>query len=180
MHSWWIRGNAVFFFGLGVLGLLSVLNVYSVDWLPPGGPDVRRFEVHDLRRLHQLRSSDRAVVTFNMDVDFAPLWNWNVKQIFVFVMADYKGATTRRNGVVLFDSILVSKDQARILGTDVIKYPLEDATDDLRDMSVSFKIAYDVHPLFGPLGLFGTGRKTIPLVDRAKSIHNYTFPTVYN
>ncbi len=26
-----------------------------------------------------------------MDVDIRPLWTWNVKQIFVFIMAEYKG-----------------------------------------------------------------------------------------
>jgi AP-2 complex subunit mu-1 len=54
------------------------------------------------------------VLTLNLDIDISPLWNWNVKQIFVFVAADYRGSVNRRNGVVLFDQIIVSKATGNI------------------------------------------------------------------
>jgi hypothetical protein len=43
-----------------------------------------------------------------MDVDIRPLWTWNVKQIFVFIMAEYKGTVnvSRRAGAT--QTVLVS------------------------------------------------------------------------
>lgn len=40
MHSVWIRINAVFFFGLGVLGVLAFCNVMSVRLGPPLPPPI--------------------------------------------------------------------------------------------------------------------------------------------
>mmetsp|Transcript_2949 Transcript_2949/g.8993 ORF Transcript_2949/g.8993 Transcript_2949/m.8993 type:complete len:150 (+) Transcript_2949:349-798(+) len=148
--------------------------------LPPASPTVNSLRVYDLRRLHQFRGSDRAILTVDMDVDFTPLWNWNVKQIFVFVVAEYRGSVHRRNGVVIFDHIIESEKDSIIKGRDLIKYPLVDEVESLKDVSIQLKLGYDVHPLFGPMQLFGTGQRVIPYPADDMGTVNFTFPTVYN
>jgi len=77
--------------GLGTLAALAFLNVFSTSIIEEKPPIVNTFEVHELRRLHSFRGADRAILTFNLDMDLTPVWTWNTKQIFVFVMADYRG-----------------------------------------------------------------------------------------
>mmetsp|Transcript_12715 Transcript_12715/g.22751 ORF Transcript_12715/g.22751 Transcript_12715/m.22751 type:complete len:82 (-) Transcript_12715:643-888(-) len=68
MHSFWIRANAVLFFGLGTLAALAFLNVFSTSIIEEKPPIVNTFEVHELRRLHSFRGADRAILTFNLDM----------------------------------------------------------------------------------------------------------------
>ena len=88
----------------------------------------------------------------------------------------------KKNSVIIFDQIIERPEDTRIMGRDMIKYPLVDEEEDLRDVSIQLKFGYDIHPLFGPLQLFGTGRREIPFPDVSKDLGavNFTFPTVYN
>jgi len=180
MHSFWVRANAVFFFGLAVLAGLATLNVLSTWTLPDTAPDVNAFKVFQLRRLYNKGNRNVAVLSFELDVDLEPVWTWNTKQIFAFVVAEYSGNVNKANGVVLFDKIIKTKDSTRIHGKDIAKYQLLDFDEDLRDVSISLKLAYDIHPIFGPLQLFGTGRRSITFPDINIGQLNYTFPTVYS
>lgn len=36
------------------------------------------------------RVTDRAIFTLDLDADFTPLFNWNVKQVYAFVTAEYQ------------------------------------------------------------------------------------------
>ncbi|GBG33141.1 Signal peptidase complex subunit 3 [Hondaea fermentalgiana] len=136
MHSFWIRANAVLFFGAWI----SRAEVVEESWKG------------------------------RVDDDDGPNGE---------TMRRSKAGRRIRNGVVLFDAIITEKDMGRISGQDFIKYPLEDSVDDLRDVSITLRLGYDVHPLFGPLSLHGTGRKLIPELPKHKITYNYSFPTVY-
>jgi hypothetical protein len=65
-----------------------------------------------------------------MDVDIRPLWTWNVKQIFVFIMAEYKGTVnvSRRAGAAgsqcSFLSSLAADLLALSLALDGVSLPL--------------------------------------------------------
>jgi len=34
--------------------------------------------------------ADVAVLRFDLDVDLRPVWNWNVKMLFVYITAEYE------------------------------------------------------------------------------------------
>jgi len=42
--------------------------------------------------------TDRAVLRFNLDADLSSVFHWNVKQLFVFVTAEYTTKTNVRWG----------------------------------------------------------------------------------
>jgi len=118
-------------------------------------------------------------MTIDIDVDMTPVFEWHVKQVFFFVMVEYKGLSKRRNQVVIYDTIIRDKDQALISREGIVKYPLIDESEDLRDVSVRLRLGYEIFPQFGPLALFGTGRKIIDFPSKDIGTCNFTFPTVY-
>lgn len=47
-------------------------------------------------------------------VDLTPLFNWNTKQLFLYVQAEYLDAKGVKNEVVIWDKIVRSKEQANL------------------------------------------------------------------
>ena len=58
-----------------------------------------------MKGLRNFREVDRAIVTFNTSFDLSSVYNWNVKQIFVFLVAEYESPSNRRNEVVVWDHV---------------------------------------------------------------------------
>ena len=52
------------------------------------------------------REQEYLTTQFDLDVDFGPLANWNTKQIFVSLAAEYSSAAYPNNSVVVWDRIL--------------------------------------------------------------------------
>ena len=113
MQSAWMRVNAVFVYGLVVLGFFAACAAVSTYWLAltPPNPSV------DLRDLYHLQRSrrypvggERANFTFVMDVDFEPVFNWNVRQVFVYVTAEYDTENSQQesfhNAVTVWDRVV--------------------------------------------------------------------------
>ncbi|CAM9542390.1 unnamed protein product [Ectocarpus sp. 12 AP-2014] len=96
MHTAWVRVNAVVFFGLTVLLVLSVLAALST-YLHQGFPDVRKLGVSKFRTFRKSEGTDRLLLNIDVDADLAPAFNWNVKQLFAFVVAEYETPTNPVN-----------------------------------------------------------------------------------
>ncbi|CAM9671695.1 unnamed protein product, partial [Laminaria digitata] len=96
MHTAWVRLNAVVFFGLTVLLGLSVLTALST-FLHQGFPDVRKLSVSKFRTFRKSEGTDRLLLNIDVDAELAPAFNWNVKQLFAFVVAEYKTKTNSFN-----------------------------------------------------------------------------------
>ncbi|CAM9399053.1 unnamed protein product, partial [Ectocarpus fasciculatus] len=96
MHTAWVRVNAVVFFGLTVLLVLSVLTALST-YLHQGFPDVRKLGVSKFRTFRKSEGTDRLLLNIDVDADLAPAFNWNVKQLFAFVVAEYETPTNPVN-----------------------------------------------------------------------------------
>ncbi|CAM9564956.1 unnamed protein product [Choristocarpus tenellus] len=101
MHTKWVRLNAVVFFGLSVLLGLSVLTALSTYLHKAGFPDVRRLGVHRMRSFRTHQGVDRLLLNIDVEADLAPAFNWNVKQLFLFVVAEYTTKTNTVNQVGL-------------------------------------------------------------------------------
>lgn len=52
-------------------------------------------DIHDFRRQHG--GQDRALLSFDLDADLRPAFHWNLKQLFVFVLAEYETKANVRN-----------------------------------------------------------------------------------
>lgn len=155
MHTYWVRANAVFFYGLNVL-----MGMACVCWLScqPQDlklaefplPTIERLELRDLISLRSHAGVDRAVFSFDLKADLSPLFHWNLKQVFVFVMAEYETERNVLNQIILWDTIVENPTDAHLETTNTnVKYALVDQTNELRNASINLVLVWDHMPLTG-------------------------------
>ena len=89
MHSFWQRLNAIFFFALSVLGFLSFLGAGMTYWHVSKPRIELTLEKILLRKIYGA-GHDQAVLTLGIEADLRSVFNWNVKQLFVYVTAEYE------------------------------------------------------------------------------------------
>mmetsp|Transcript_15499 Transcript_15499/g.20181 ORF Transcript_15499/g.20181 Transcript_15499/m.20181 type:complete len:177 (-) Transcript_15499:46-576(-) len=175
MHTVWVRLNAVVFFGLTVLLVLSCLAALSkLGHSVRHRPIVHTLQLNKLRSLKSHGGVDRALLSIDLDVDLTPAFHWNVKQLFVYVVAIYE-ANGRSNHVVLWDKIVEAsgdqeKDWVIKLDSLFVKYALVDQGKELRGKDITLQLHWDHMPITGLLYM-----DTQPL---AESSH-FTLPTEY-
>jgi signal peptidase complex subunit 3 len=91
-----------------------------------------------------------------MDLDVAPLFNWNVKQLFLYVLADYVTADGKPTSQVVWDVIIpASREPANYqiqLEDEQFKYPLQSLLPgELPGTAVTLTVHADVMPRGGLL-----------------------------
>jgi len=165
MHTVWVRLNAVVFFGLSaLLGFSLLAGVSKIGHSSRHFPDVRKLELNRLRSLKSHGGVDRALLSFDLNVDLTPAFHWNIKQLFVYVIASYKTDKNPINQIVLWDKIVQATDpeESKIIKQDniFVKYALVDQADDLRGQDVELKLMWDFMPLTGPVYMGGQDPST--------------------
>ena len=117
--------------------------------------DVHKLKLKKLKSLKSHGGVDRALLNFDLHVDLNPAFHWNIKQLFVYVVASYKTDRNKNNQIVLWDKIVEATDspESKIIKQDSIfvKYALVDQADDLRGRDVKLQIMWDHMPLTGLL-----------------------------
>jgi signal peptidase complex subunit 3 len=116
MHSVLSRLNTVFAFTLSVLAaatfccfLTTVFNSnFTGSELKAGRVIVKN--VPDFTGDRE--RNDLALLTFDLKANLTTLFNWNVKELFLYVMAEYTTETNVRNEVFLWDKILLRDENA--------------------------------------------------------------------
>lgn len=158
MHTYWVRLNAVFFYGLNVLLGLSVCawlsclqqDLHFKTELPR--PVVETVRVNELLSLRAHGGVDRALLSFDLQADLTPAFHWNLKQLFVFVLAEYTTPANVLNQVILWDKIVTDERDARLDERNIyVKYALIDQTNELRNASVNYLLVWDHMPVTGRL-----------------------------
>lgn len=151
---------------------MSAGCAWSTLWLDRPPTNVK-LKVNDLYHLLPFgRSSfqgERANFTFSVSADFRPLFNWNTRQIFVYITAEYMTKYGTHNQVVVWDKILRTDierfegpewdhvwEPTRMLDLDNIgcKYLLMDPTDSLRSNDINLVLSYDIMPVSGSIRMF--------------------------
>merc|ERR1712098_119995 len=56
--------------------------------------------------------NDLGFLTFDLQADLTPLFNWNVKQLFLYLTAEYETPNNKLNQVVLWDKIILRGENA--------------------------------------------------------------------
>lgn len=157
MHTVWVRLNAVFFFGLTVLLCLSLLAAVSkIGHTSSHQPKIHTLKMNTMKSLKNHGGVDRALLSFDLHADMNPAFHWNIKQIFVYVVATYATPTNPKNQLVLWDRIIESSDDPvtkKILNEKnvFVKYGLVDQGAELRDTEVELSLMWDHMPLTGLL-----------------------------
>jgi signal peptidase complex subunit 3 len=119
---------------------------------------VESLQLNKLRSLKSHGGVDRALLSFDLKVDLTPAFHWNIKQLFVYVVACYdtddvsKGSGNRTNQVVLWDKIVEATDSKIIDEESIfVKYALVDQGAELRNKKVKLQLQWDHMPITGLL-----------------------------
>ncbi|CCE90933.1 signal peptidase complex subunit SPC3 TDEL_0C00440 [Torulaspora delbrueckii] len=113
-------------------------------------------------------------IVFDIDADLSSLFNWNTKQIFVYLTAEYSGSEGRDtlNEVTYWDKIITSKDDAQLsLHNAKSKYSVWDLEEKFDGREANFQLKWNIQPWVGPL-IYGQteGNKTItfPVIEKTQ------------
>jgi len=112
---------------------------------------------------------DLGVITFDIDANLTQVFNWNVKQLFLYLSAEYESKDNKVNQVVLWDKI-IQRGQSPVLAMKNLhsKYYFWDDGRGLRDTPVKLSLNWNVIPNAGMLPNFsGFGS------------HTFKFPVEY-
>ena len=111
--------------------------------------------------------SDQVKFEFDLAVDLRSEYNWNVNQIYVFVVATYETDKNTKNEVVIYDRILKTLKDFKFTFKEIKnKYMLRDEfKGTLAGRTIELKIRYQLMPIFGFLRIKElpvTGKITVP------------------
>lgn len=150
MESYINRANAVFCTVLACLSAMAIGNIASSSFLTsPISGSISGRDIYAFGYNYVLQG-DQAVLTLDIKADLRGLFQWNAKQLFVFVVAEYESPQHRTNQVVIFDKIIMHEDAAVLdLVNMPSKYHLRDKGRGLRGRVVTLKLQVAYHPIIG-------------------------------
>ncbi|XP_050545858.1 signal peptidase complex subunit 3 [Daktulosphaira vitifoliae] len=175
MHSLLSRGNAVLAYTLSVLVTLTFacfLSTIMIDYRKEATLKTLKVEVKNLPEYGVGRKlNDLGHITFNVDADLSSIFNWNVKQLFVYITAEYETPANELNQVVLWDRIIKRGENADLHLKNIrTKYYFWDDGNGLKgNKNVTLTLSYNIVPNVGGL----------PLVGSIGS-HSFSFPSQYS
>ena len=114
--------------------------------------------------------NDLGYLTFDLQTDLTPLFNWNVKQLFLYLTAEYQTENNDFNQVVLWDKIVLRGDKAVLDFKNMnTKYYFWDDGNGLRgNKNVTLTLSWNIIPNAGLL----------PSINALGS-HTFAFPSEY-
>lgn len=152
MDSYSNRGNTIFCTFVTVLGTFAALN-HVTSYFPGAQADPKATltsgVLSDLT-VNGFLGADQATLSFNLEHDLSTEFNWNMNQLFVYLVASYNSTASKRNEVTLWDRVVTSKEQAVLSAKDLqVKYPLRDKGRELRGASIRLHLRYRTMPITG-------------------------------
>ncbi|KAK7027323.1 Signal peptidase complex subunit [Paramarasmius palmivorus] len=163
MHSIFSRINNVSaFFSSCMMGLLLAITISSflLNADPHGDLSISQVKVYPSKAPRTKRKQEMAFVNFNISADLSPLFNWNTKQLFIYLEADYENTQGVKNQVVIWDRIVRSKDDAVINVVGKNKYAFREISSSFKKVpSAHYTLKYNVMPYVGVL-TYGEAAKT--------------------
>ncbi|XP_058883669.1 signal peptidase complex subunit 3-like isoform X2 [Acipenser ruthenus] len=120
--------------------------------------------------------SDLGFVTFDVTADLRPIFDWNVKQLFLYLSAEYETKSNALNQVVLWDKIILRGENTNLSLKDMkSKYFFFDDGNGLRgNKNITLTLSWNVVPNAGILPLvMGSGHKSVPFPDAYEATKSY-------
>ncbi|CAK9805423.1 Signal peptidase complex subunit 3 [Anthophora quadrimaculata] len=174
MHSVFARNNAVMAYTLSVSACLTFccfLSTVFIDYRANANLNTVKVAVKNLPDYSASREkNDLAYLTFDLQTDLTPLFNWNVKQLFLYLTAEYQTENNKFNQIVLWDKIVLRGDNAVLDFKNMnTKYYFWDDGNGLRgNKNVTLTLSWNIIPNAGLL----------PSVNALGS-HTFAFPSEY-
>lgn len=153
------RANAVFaFFTTVMFTMLSVIALTSPLLLYHAMPTTEISASNVIVKLGRMGYdyhapvSELGFVNFNLEADLRPLFNWNTKLLFVYVVAEYETALHETNQIVLWDYIITSKEDAFLqLNSQSAEYLAYDLSNRLQGIQARLSLHWNMVPWVGVL-----------------------------
>lgn len=123
---------------------------------------------------HNGKPKQNSRITFDLDANLSPLFNWNTKQVFVYLTAEYHGTEGHQtlSEVTYWDKIITKRDEADLEVHDTkSKYSVWDLEEKLEGRELVFKLKWNIQPWIGALTYGETvGNQTviIPIAEESK------------
>jgi len=164
MHSAYQRINALSsLLSSCLLGLLAVIALTSLA-IPH---DVKKSTIEISPLKVRFGQSGRfkapqewAFLQFDVNSDLRSLFNWNTKQLFVYLAAEYTNSQGITNDVVLWDRIVQREKDAHLkIAGARNKYAFRDYSQSFQNATnVEFSLRYELMPYVGVLTRGEAGR----------------------
>ncbi|SBS81798.1 signal peptidase complex subunit 3, putative [Plasmodium ovale] len=109
-------------------------------------------DLKSVRRLvyNKYIKGDEAVLTLDLSFDMRKAFNWNLKQIFLYVLVTYETPEKIQNEVIIHDFILNNKNEAIGNFKNILnKYSLKDYYNGLRNNTIQLQVCYKYMPKVG-------------------------------
>ena len=127
--------------------------------------------IYSRRRQIKGAGHDQAILSLQIDADLRSVFNWNVKQLFVYITAEYETEANVLNQVVIWDQIISEPQHAWIRSSSVAnKYSLTDQGYGLLGNNVSLVVNWNTVPSTGLL----------TLSHAYKHVHSFIVPEEYS
>jgi len=123
--------------------------------------------------------SDLGLMYFDMSADLQPIFDWNVKQLFLYLSAEYTTRNNALNQVVLWDKVLLRGESPHLVLRDMkSKYLFFDDGNGLRaNKNITLTLSWNVVPNAGILPLVsGNGYISLPFPESYETTRNYANP----
>ncbi|XP_046281303.1 signal peptidase complex subunit 3-like [Marmota monax] len=180
MNSILSRANSLFAFSLSVMAALTLgcfITTAFKDRSAPVRLHVSRILLKNVEDFTGPRKrSDLGFITFHITADLENTFDWNVKQLFVYLSAEYSTKNNAVNQVVLWDKIVLRGDNPKLLLKDMkTKYFFFDDGNGLKgNRNVTLTLSWNVVPNAGILPLVtGTGHVSVPFPDAYEITKSY-------
>ncbi|XP_045492813.1 signal peptidase complex subunit 3 [Colias croceus] len=174
MYSVLTRGNAILTYTLSVLACLTFLcflSTLTVDYRTAAQMNTVKVVVKNVPDYGASREkNDLGYLTFDLKTDLSNLFNWNVKQLFLYLTAEYITPSNELNQVVLWDKIILRGENALLDFKNMnIKYYFWDDGNGLKGHNnVTLTLSWNIIPNAGLL----------PNIQ-AIGQHSFRFPKEY-
>ncbi|EDV92726.1 signal peptidase complex subunit 3 [Drosophila grimshawi] len=175
MHTVLTRGNATVAYSLSVLACLTFCCFASTvfqNYRTDAKINTVRVLVKNVPDYGASREKhDLGFLTFDLETNLTDVFNWNVKQLFLFLTAEYETTSNQLNQVVLWDKIILRGQNAVLDFKNMnTKYYFWDDGNGLKDnKNVTLILSWNIIPNAGLL----------PTVQ-ALGIHRFKFPAEYS
>ncbi|XP_013117578.1 signal peptidase complex subunit 3 [Stomoxys calcitrans] len=174
MHTVLTRGNATVAYTLSVLAGLTFccfISTVFLDYRVTSYINTAKILVKNVPDYGASREKhDLGFITFDLEANLTTLFNWNVKQLFLFLTAEYKTPDNELNQVVLWDKIVRRGDIAALNFKNLnTKYYFWDDGNGLRNNhNITLFLSWNIIPNAGLL----------PTMKSLNS-HMFKFPAEY-
>uniref|UniRef100_A0A182N3A6 Signal peptidase complex subunit 3 n=1 Tax=Anopheles dirus TaxID=7168 RepID=A0A182N3A6_9DIPT len=174
MHTVMTRGNAILAYSLSVLSVLTFCcfaSTFFYDYRTDAKINTVKVLVKNVPDFSASREkNDLGFITFDLGTDLNPLFNWNVKQLFLYLTAEYTTEQNALNQVVLWDKIILRGENANLDFKNMnTKYYFWDDGNGLKGhKNVTLTLSWNIIPNAGLLpSVFSHGQ------------HSFKFPEAY-